>query len=287
MHPSSERRRDGGRGFSLIEVVIAVAVMAILAGAAVPFAIKALNQAREAKTRENLKSAYEAMFGARDRRVSNMRADFGFNPAGNLANLGKMTASTAVPAPNPPATYGLNGAIFSWGWNGPYWTGPTRLVGGVQVPVDAWGGVIQLRLVPGQGFQVISAGANGAINTPAGQVQPAQDDLVYPSQPAPLGTAYGSSPTITLHNNRIVPVTGTLSFRYRNGNALAGPLNAAITLTAGQVMTYNSISIPAIPACPAGPVQVTIAISTAPAITFSEVVDLLPGENHAFSYTIN
>lgn len=287
MHPCSDHPGRRARGFSLIEVAIAVAVMAILAGAAVPFALKALNQAREAKTRENLKSAYEAMFGARDRRVSNMRADFGFDPGGSLANLGKMTTRNAAPGPVPPATYGLNGALFSWGWNGPYWTGPTRLAGGVQVPVDAWGGVIQLRLVPGQGFQVISAGANGAINTPAGQVQPSQDDLVYPSQPAPLGTAYGSAPTVTLRNNRAVPVSGTLTFRYRNGNVLAGPQNVPITLAAGQVATYNSASSPAIPACPAGPVQVGIAISTTPAITFSEVVDLLPGENHAFSYTIN
>lgn len=286
MHPCSDHP-GRTRGFSLIEVAIAVAVMAILAGAAVPFALKALNQAREAKTRENLKSAYEAMFGARDRRVANMRADFGFNPAGGLANLGKMTTLTAAPGPVPPAAYGLNGALFSWGWNGPYWTGPTRLVGGVQVPVDAWGGVIQLRLVPGQGFQVISAGANGTINTPAGQVQPAQDDLVYPAQPAPLGTAYGSAPTVTLRNNRAVPVNGTLTFRYRNGNVLAGPVNFPITLAAGQVITYNSASPPAIPACPAGPVQAVITITTAPAITFSEVVDLLPGENHAFSYTIN
>lgn len=287
MRPCSDRSRCNPQGFTLIEVAIAVAVIAILAGAAAPLAFKALNQAREAKTRENLKIAYEAMFGARDRRVSNMRADFGFNPAGNLANLGKMTTLTAAPAPNPPAAYGLNGALFSWGWNGPYWTGSTRLVAGVQVPVDGWGNILQLRLIAGQGFQVISPGANGVIDTPANQVQPALDDLVYPAQPTLLATAYGSSPTISLRNNRGATVTGTLSFRYRNGNALAGPLNVAIALTAGQVVTYNSASVPAIPACPAGPVQVSIAITTAPAVTFSEVVDLLPGENHAFTYTIN
>ena len=278
------------RGFSLVEAVIVIAIMAILAGAVAPLAIKALNQTREARTRENLKTAYEAMFGARDRRVSNMRADFGFNPAGNLPNLGKMTTSTVAPAPNPPLIYGLNnGSIFSWGWNGPYWTGPTRLVAGTQVPVDAWGGIIQLRLIAGQGFQVISAGANGVIDTLPAQVQPQKDDLVYPAQPAPLATAYGSSPTITLRNNRLIGVDGTITFRYRNGDVLAGPQALAIapTLPAGGVVTYNSGTPIAIPACPAGPVQVVITISTAPGITFSEVVDLLPGENHAFSYVIN
>ena len=93
------RSPQARRGFSLVEAVIVIAIMAILAGAMVPLALKAINQSRESQTRTNLKAAYEAMFGARDRRVPNMRADFGFNPAGNLASLGKMTTSTAAPAP--------------------------------------------------------------------------------------------------------------------------------------------------------------------------------------------
>lgn len=279
-------RNNHVRGFSLVEAVIVIAIMAILASAVTPLAIKALNQTREARTRENLKAAYEAMFGARDRRVSNMRADFGFNPGASLPNLGKMTTAAAAPGGPPPA-YGLNGANFTWGWNGPYWTGPTRLVAGTPVPVDAWGGVIQLRQIVGQGPQLISAGANGTIDTPAAQVQPLKDDLVYPSQPAPLATAYGSSPTITVRNNRAAAVTGTLTFNYRNGGALAGP-SASITVNPGST-TYNSATpLPlTIPACPAGPVQVVITITTAPSITFSEVVDLLPGEFRAFSYVIN
>ncbi len=284
--PPRNSRQQAKRGFSLIEAVIVIAIMAILAGAVVPLALKAINQSREVQTRANLKAAYEAMFGARDRRVANMRADFGFNPAGNLADLGKMTTSTALPAPNP-LPYGLNlGTSFAWGWNGPYWTGSTKLIAGIQVPVDGWGRPIQLRLIAGQGFQVISAGANGIIDTPAAQVQSQNDDLVYPPQPALLLNAYSSSPTITLHNNRAVIINGTLSFSYRNGNLLGGPQNVAISLTPGQTMLYFSGSLPAIPTCPAGPVQVFISITTLPAVTFTEVVDLMPGEFHAFSYTV-
>jgi prepilin-type N-terminal cleavage/methylation domain-containing protein len=279
MPPRNSRRRVES-GFSLVEAVIVIAIMAILAGAMVPLALKAINQSREAQTRTNLKAAYEAMFGARDRRVANMRADFGFTPAGNLGNLGKMTLQTALPAPNPPATYALNGALFSWGWNGPYWSGPTNLVGGVQVPVDGWGRPIQLRLVVGQGFQVISLGANGILDTPAAQVQPQNDDLVYPSQPALLTSAYSSSPTITIHNNRGGTINGTLTFLYRNGTAVPGTQVTPIALNAGQPGLYSA------PTCPAGPVQVTVNIITAPAITFQEVVDLMPGEFHAFSYTV-
>lgn len=280
-------RNSAARGFTLVEAVIVIAIMAILASAATPMLMRALNQTREARTRDNLKAAYDAMLGARDKRVANMRADFGFNPAVNLPNLGKMTTAAAAPGATPPA-YGLNGANFTWGWNGPYWTGPTRLVAGAPVPVDAWGGVIQLRQIVGQGPQLISAGANGIIDTPGAQLLPLRDDLVYPAQPAPLATAYGSSPTITLRNNRAGAITGTLTFNYRNGAALAGPNNAPITVNPGST-TYNSGTPPplTIPACPAGPVQVVITITTAPPITFSEVVDLLPGEFRAFSYVIN
>jgi prepilin-type N-terminal cleavage/methylation domain-containing protein len=285
--PPRNSRRPAQRGFSLIEAVIVIAIMAILAGAMVPLAMKAINQSREAQTRTNLKAAYEAMFGARDRRVPNMRADFGFTPAGNLPNLGKMITSTAAPAPNPPTTYGLNnGTYFSWGWNGPYWTGPTNLVGGVQVPVDGWGRPIQLRLVnlvpgPGVGFQVFSLGANGVPDTPAGQAQPLKDDLVYPSQPAPLASAYSSSLAITILNKQANPINGTLTITYRSGGPLPGTSNTPITaLAANLPKVYNP------PAFPSGPMQVVITIPGAPTITFQEVVDLMPGESHAFSYTI-
>ena len=69
----------------MIEVAVAIAVMAILAGAAIPLVMKTLNQQREQRARSEMKLLFEGLFGARDRVVSNMRSDFGYTGAGALS----------------------------------------------------------------------------------------------------------------------------------------------------------------------------------------------------------
>ena len=59
MRPCTDRQG----AFSLIEVVVAICVTLILAGMLIPLAGKAINQQREIKTRESLKTAFEGMFG--------------------------------------------------------------------------------------------------------------------------------------------------------------------------------------------------------------------------------
>lgn len=297
--------RSNESAFSMIEVAVAIGVIAILAGAVAPLALRALNQQREHKTRENLKVAWEAMFGARDRRVANMRADWGFTPTGALAHLGKMTTRTAVPTPTPPATFGLNGASYRWGWNGPYWTGATLRVAGVPVPVDGWGRPIQLRQVTGGagGLQLISVGPNGQMDSVAGSRIPRSDDLVYPEMPVNLANSYTSNLSIHLVNNR--PAGNTINFsievRWRNGNALSNPALAdngrwpesggTAMLAPGGWIDFNAGSDPILPSFPSGPVQVRIRVNAAPpayaAIDSTEVLDLLPGEAKNLTYTIN
>jgi type II secretory pathway pseudopilin PulG len=163
-----------GRGFSLVEAAVAVAVMTILAGMMAPLALKILNQRRDTATRKSLKLAFEAMFGARDRRVGNMRADFGFDPDRSypsLAFLVDRNRCGRVPV------YGRHdGAGFYWGYNGPYWYGP---VSGTD-PVDAWGSPIGLVYDPDRRtVQVRSLGPGhreGAGN------------LFYPPVPAALSS---------------------------------------------------------------------------------------------------
>lgn len=267
----------------MIEVAVAIGVIAILAGAVAPLALKALNQQREQKTRDNLKIAWESLFGARDRRVANMRADFGFTPAAGNYNLGKMLARNNAPTPNPP-NYGLNGGIFNWGWNGPYWTGSTRTIGGALVPVDAWGNTIQLRYVSGgpyRGFQLLSTGPNGISNSAANNYRPQGDDLAYPDLPQLL-TATASSLNISIKNNRATNITGTYRVRWRDGGPnLAGAPAALPVIAAGPAFT-----LPVISNVPPGPIQVQIDIISPPALNSMEVVDLLPGESRTLNYNI-
>jgi prepilin-type N-terminal cleavage/methylation domain-containing protein len=278
-------RRSNNSAFTLIEVAVAVAVIAILAGAAAPLVLRALNQQREQKTRENLKTAWEAMFGARDRRVANMLADFGFNPPipsppGSVYNLGKMLLSTAAPGPNPPANYGLNGGIFNWGWNGPYWNGSTRNVGGVLVPIDGWGNAMLLRYVNGgpyQGFQILSVGANGSNNSSGLSYIPQGDDIVYPDVPLPVFTA--ASISLSIKNDRASAITGTYQVRWRDGNGvLNNPTPTPLSIAAGESIAPSISNI--LP----GPIQIQINITSGTAINSEEVVDLMPGESRALNY---
>ena len=50
-------------GFSLIEAAVAIAIIAILASAAAPLVLKALNQQREQRARSEMKLIYSALFG--------------------------------------------------------------------------------------------------------------------------------------------------------------------------------------------------------------------------------
>jgi len=179
----------GWRGFTLVEVVLALAVVSILAGMMAPLALKAVNQQKEAATRRSLQLIFETMFGARDRRVANMRADFAFGPTRTLDSLEVLVRRGAwgeVPAYGPQP-----GVHFPWGWNGPYWLGDLK--GGV--PVDAWGSPFQLLVEkgpePGQRtLQLRSCG-------PSKRVARNTGELLYPPVPVPL-SIFRASVVVTL-----------------------------------------------------------------------------------------
>jgi prepilin-type N-terminal cleavage/methylation domain-containing protein len=158
------------RGFTLVEAAVAIAVVAILAGAMAPMALKVLDQQREAATRASLKLAFEALFGARDRRVANMRSDYGFTVAGDLPTLADMVTRPGA----TPAMAFHDGSSFQWGWNGPYWHGPVA----DRAPLDAWGNPIRLECRD-QAVQLRSLGRSG---------RPGPGNLVYPAVPIPLAS---------------------------------------------------------------------------------------------------
>jgi prepilin-type N-terminal cleavage/methylation domain-containing protein len=199
-------RNNGARGFSLIEAVIVIAIMAILASAATPMLMRALQQQRTRQTQELARTAYEALVGARDRSVPNLARDVGFvPPAATMNDLRILTtrgpagwpAPGTVPLQYPTATGG-----FIWGWNGPYWTSPIQN----GLPTDAFG-----RPFRWSNYQVQSRGADGQFNT--------ADDVVYP----PTSTTPVPPPQL------IVNVTRSLS-----------PPIDTTTLTVQVLITYLS-----------------------------------------------
>jgi prepilin-type N-terminal cleavage/methylation domain-containing protein len=271
------RRRT--EAFSLIEMVVAIAIMAILAGAAVPLAVKLLDQQRAATTRANLQTAWLQMFGSQSARVYNMRADFGFTPpAATLTDLGKMLSANAPFTAVPPA-WGLNGAPFVNGWNGPYWNGSVTTVNGYSVPADAWGNPVQLVYFPGQtAWQLTSAGPDGVAGS--------ADDLVYPAVPANLTTGYTAYVYVSIFGNRTVNSPGgTIACQDRSAGAprtttLAGvTVNSGATYVLAQPIAVNP-----------GPVSISITFPAAApyaAVTYSQIADLLPGQTQAVNLNLN
>lgn len=268
------RRRSGG--FTLIEAAVAIAVVAILAGAIAPLALKAITQQREARTREACKGAFEALFGAKDRRVANMRADFGWNPGGSLADLSAMLSITGTGMPGSGTfnrSYSQDSQGLFWGWNGPYWSGTTD---SANRPLDGWGRPLQLRWVNG-GWQVFSFGADGASNTGAGTSTPQGDDLGYPLVPA--APASFTSVLYIQVDNTTTAQTGTLSVYDKNVTNSLGALTLTGNATTGTSLTIASNSTASFICNPlSGGVKVTVTRTVTTPTTLYYVVDLLPGE---------
>lgn len=257
------------KAFSLIEAAVAIAIMAILAGAAMPLVLKAVNQQREQKTRESLKVAYEGIFGARDRRIVNMVADFGFTPAAS-PNLSFMTTQGAVRA------YAQNvGDPYFWGWNGPYWNGsiqPSAGTGGI--PLDGWGR--PMRLV-GSPWQVVSNGVDGVQNT--------ADDLIYPT------SGVGLTTSVQVSLNRVVPTTALpVTLRVTVQDRSGGLLNP-VTAGSHDFLLSETKGFPAVSVNPGSvlihAVSVPVSGPSDPAYDQTMVLDLLPGSAQAFTFTYN
>jgi len=273
-------------GFSLIEAVVVIAIMAILAGAAAPLLVKAVDQQRITTTQANLQIAWQAMFGTPGSRVQNMRADFGFDPGG-LADLGMMLNANAPPGPNPLA-YGQHGAIpFNYGWNGPYWNGSVATnAAGWSVPVDGWGRPIQLLHVAGStAWQMVSFGQDGVPGNP--------DNLYYPSQAVNLGSAYVGTVYFNINNQRPagadVPVGGTYLCQDRSALLLKATATPIGALKAGASVT----PAPSFNVLP-GPVSINVFIpgysaglATYNQTNFSEIIDVLPGQPQVVNILLN
>lgn len=242
------------RGFTLVEVAVAIGVLGILAGAMAPMALRALNRHRAEVTRRQLEAAFEAMFGSRERRVANMRADFGFNPARSYGALPFLVRNAWDPA--LPAFGTHDGASFPWGYNGPYWLGP--VVAGL--PVDGWGHPIRLDFDPRRGgtWQLRSLGPDQ---------QEGADDLLYPPVPASVG-AY--SATVLVVVTRVGEnLKGTVTLRW--AEAKAGLASRSWQLDAAKPAQSFTCSVPA------GGMELVFTPEAGAFTPFVLPMDLLPG----------
>jgi prepilin-type N-terminal cleavage/methylation domain-containing protein len=254
-------RRSSSQAFSMIEVAVAIAVMAILAGAAIPLVMKTLNQQREQRARSEMKLLFEGLFGARDRTVSNMHSDFGYSGIAPLSSW-----ATRQPAIGTVRNYGPYPAprgALAGGWRGPYYNGNTDATG---IPQDPWGRPYVLRNVAGTtpGWQILCTGMNGVLNTVIANGTPQVDDLAYPMPPQPL--QFG---TVSVNVYKVgggVPAAPAAHEAWSPSATAA----AATTLVSMGGSLYKS------PAVPSGPVVVYVRAGN-PLVDQYQAVDLPSG----------
>jgi general secretion pathway protein G len=176
------RGRARASGFTLIEVLIVVSVLAILAAAVTPMVMQQLLDARIQSAREQVRAVHEAIWGRDDPQ----RQSFGF--VGDIGHLPSMLLELAQPG-TIPLYHTDTVRNVGMGWNGPYvrfGNSPLEFVN------DPWG----RPLVGAEVGQIRSAGPDGQYNT--------DDDIYFPPR---AGTYFGRL-MVTL--KRYGPVEGVM-----------------------------------------------------------------------------
>jgi type II secretory pathway pseudopilin PulG len=153
-------------GFTLVEVTVILAVLAILAAAITPMVLQQIVDAKVEATRREAKLLNEAILGRLD-----VPGSFGF-----FGDMGRWPASFEEllrPAPGTPLFTTATFRNVGMGWKGPYANAGDS---GNDILNDAFG-----RPYRGAGTgQVTSAGPDGLFDT--------ADDIVYPpARPNPAG----------------------------------------------------------------------------------------------------
>ncbi len=280
-------------GFTLMEVAIAIAVIAILAGTAIPLVLKSVNQAREQRIRAEMKLLWESAFGSADRQVANMRTDFGFDPAiptSSFTSFPKATNRSAVPGATPPAyPAAASGAPFNWGWNGAYWLGSTRSIGGQQVPVDPWGRPYLIRRLAGGSYQILCRGLNGINDTAYTVDQPTQDDYVYPLSSVNIATQSGGTVVVSVLNKRATTLLNVrVSFSTRLGATYGAPPsggNLAVKTPLPSDLNPDETGKTVAVTLPQGVSSVSVTVGGVQVA--NEVFELAPGASRVLSYIIH
>ena len=162
--PTARTLRTRRGGFTLIEVIVAITLMALLAGAAAPVAMQQVRSSRLRTTQERMQSLVVAMVG------DPARGDFGY-----VGDVGALPAALVDLNTRDDITPIFDAAVdpndgISTGWAGPY---VPLAANGNTAFVDSWGNPFVY--APGVGAQITSNGPDG---------QPATgDELMFPAVP--------------------------------------------------------------------------------------------------------
>ena len=199
------------RGFTLLELVVIVAVIGILAAAVTPTVMNEIMDTRVNATRSEGEGLHEAMVGA----PSAAGTRFGF--VGDIGRLPTTLAELATQSGLPNYSTS-NIRSIGMGWRGPYINSGTSTT---DYQRDAFG-----RLFVLNSGQVRSYGPDGIANN--------TDDIVYPpTAPIVTGTVAITVKTISGGKTVVDPSNYRVDLYYANAGseAVVSDANAPFTFT--------------------------------------------------------
>ena len=156
-------------GFSLIEMIVAIAILAVLAGAMAPLALQTIDRSRADTTILRQKLIYRVILGDPLVSGSGFLSDIGRLPG---ADLSELTLRGMLPV------YSIQACGVGMGWRGPYLLEGVDLATGK--PLDGWG--MPMDFANGQ---IRSGGLDRDLTTAA-------DNIVYPPNPITANNLNGS-----------------------------------------------------------------------------------------------
>lgn len=216
-------------GFTLIEIIVVMAIMSILAGVLTPMVYRTWDDSKSALTRERMATLKIAIAGDPTLYQQGIRSNYGF-----VGDVG------ALPETFDDLT--TDSGVWT-GWNGPYLGG----FDAVTFKLDAWGREIIYTehspplLVSGEEIAATlrSAGSDGNFGNSDDINEVSDLPLQILSQDVwPTATIRGNlSATLTTTTETTPTYFANLLVSYRNGSGMATAVTHCIPLNIGLVQT--------------------------------------------------
>ena len=182
---------------SLIEVIIIIAILAILAGLMSPLIYKTTEASRYRRAEKELETIYNAILG-------DGKEYFGY--VGDMGRFPDPLSELYIRSSQPVKTENPSGSGVFAGWDGPYLSVSNSDSTGI---VDPWGNhYIQVFNAWGQSnrWMLVCAGKDGQFDNSNPNAAVNRDNLYYPAQPLSLNT-------YTVSGNTYYTIVTTLNLK--------------------------------------------------------------------------